>query len=40
MYAVFGGFVSISGGCMLLSKELIIIDEDSPHITMQHLATF
>lgn len=35
---IFKGWVSISGGWILLSKELInIMAEDSPYITMQHI---
>ena len=33
-----GGFISISGGWMLLHKELMV--EESPHITMQRMTTF
>ena len=41
--SVFGGFISISGGGMLLCKEArssLIMAEDSPYVTMQRIATF
>ena len=37
--AVFRGFSSISGGWMLLCKELIMAEE-SPHMSMQCIASF
>ena len=38
-YAVFKGCISVSGGCMLLAKELIMV-EDIPHVTMQCITSF
>ena len=38
-HAVFGGFISLSGGWMLLRKKLIVA-EDSSHINMQRIKHF
>ena len=38
-HAVIGGLVSISGGCMLLCKDIVVVAEDSPHITIRLIET-
>ena len=35
MHSVFGEFIYISGGWMLLCKESLVMAENSPHITIQ-----
>ena len=37
-HSIFRGFLCISGGWTLLGKELIVA-EDSPHVTVQHVAS-
>ena len=36
-HAVSGGLVSISGECMLLCKDTVLVKEESPHITIRRV---